>query len=173
MTDNPTSSDGTTPEGNPVSAAQVADGINTFSLEYVQQLRNEAASHRVGKNEAVEAAKAATATGYDAKIAAVEEKFTQQGATLSARELELSKLKAIIAAKIPVDRIEEIAPLVEGTDEATITARVQTLKALMGDSAPARVPAVDPSQGGSGVPVIPLNGDPIMKLLNEKLGITG
>lgn len=162
-----------TPEGTPTPTAPVADGINTFSLEYVKQLRDEAAAHRVAKNEAVEAAKTALASSFETEKTELTSKFTEQGATLSARELELSKLKAIIAAKIPVDRIEEIAPLVEGTDEATITARVQTLKALMGDAAPARVPAVDPSQGGSGVPVVPLNGDPIMKLLNEKLGITG
>lgn len=153
-------------------SAPVADGVNTFSLDYVKQLRDEAAGHRTAKVSAVEEAKAALTTEFDTERTEAATKFAEQATTLSARELDLVKLKAVLTSEDPEGRILGLTSLVQGNDEATITEHVKTVKALLGTAAPGFVPAVDPSQGGGGKPPIPLNGDPILAKLKEKLNIT-
>jgi hypothetical protein len=161
------------PSTTPLTADPVAAlvaPVETFSAAYVKELRDEAAKYRTEKNDAVEAAKAALSTEFELKLTEAGTQYAELGATASARELELTKLKAIIAADIPTNRIGEVAELVVGTTEAEITDRVKTLKDLMGDGVPARIPATDPSQGGTGKQDIPLNGDPILQKLMDVIG---
>lgn len=154
-----------TDTGTPTPAAPVADGVNTFDLAYVQQLRTEAAGYRTGKNDAVTAAQAAVTADFEAKIAASDAEHVATKTTLSERELDLVRLKAVLASEDPENRILGLTSLVQGSDEATITEHVKTVKALLGNTAPPLAGAVDPSQGGTGVPPLPLNGDPVLAAL--------
>jgi hypothetical protein len=142
--------------------------VETFSKEYVQELRNEAAKYRNEKKEAVEAAKAeATAAAiaeYEQKAALDAEHTQAINNELSGTKLELLKLKSVLAAEIPSADVLEVASLVQGSDEDTISQSVERVKALLG-KAPQRDRLVDPSQGSGNVP--PLNGDPLLETLRR------
>lgn len=157
------STDAGTPSADP--AAPVADGIKTFDLAYVQTLRTENAGLRVGNKDAVTAAQAALTAEFDTKQAAAEAAHAETKTALSERELDLIKLKAVIAGGVETPKILDFVGLVQGTDEATITEHVKTVKALLGNTAPPLADAVDPTQGGTGTPPIPLNGDPVLAAL--------
>lgn len=161
MSDTPT-----TPETPETPEVPEAPKQETFSREYVESLRQEAAQARVAKKTAVDEAKAEVIRDYEGKLADKDTAFTELQTTHGETSLELLKLKAIVAAKIPVDDIEDVVTLVQGTDEETVNASVERVKALLGKS-PAKDRPVDPSQGKGSH--IPLNGDPIVNMLNAAL----
>jgi hypothetical protein len=145
--------------------------VETFSKEYVQELRNEAAKYRNEKKEAVEAAKLEASTlaiqEYEGKAALAAEQMAAVGNELSSTKLELLKLKSVLAAEIPSVDVLEVAALVQGSDEETISASVERVKALLG-KAPTRDRAIDPSQGTGNT--LPLNGDPLLDSLRKIVG---
>ena len=141
--------------------------VESFSREYVEELRNEAAKYRNEKKDAVEAAKqeaaAAVVKEYEAKLSEQSAAATELQTKLSASELELVKLKAILSEGIPSEDVLEVATLVQGTDEESVSESVKRVKALIG-KAPASQSPVDFSQGRGGE-VVPLNGDKVLNLL--------
>lgn len=145
----------------------------TFSREYVQDLRNEAARYRNEKKDAVDAAKtearAEAIREYEEKVAEKDTALNELQTTLSDREIELAKIKAVLAAEIPTGRVLDVVSLVQGTDEDTISESVKRVKDLLGSTAPANQPPVDHSQG-SGGNVPPLNGDPVLNILEQAVG---
>lgn len=145
--------------------------VETFSKEYVQELRNEAAKYRNEKKDAVETARseatAAAIAEYESKASLDAEKSAAIGNELSTTKLELLKLKSVLAAEIPSVDVLEVASLVQGSDEDTISQSVERVKALLG-KAPARVLPTDPSQGTGNV--LPLNGDPLLDSLKKIVG---
>jgi len=166
-------SDTTTPETSasvsPPTAQETV--VETFSKEYVQELRNEAAKYRNEKKEAVEAAKleASTAviTEYEAKASESAAALQEIGNELSGTKLELLKLKSVLAAGIPSVDVLEVTALVQGSDEESVSASVERVKALLG-KAPTKDRAIDPSQGSGNV--LPLNGDPLLDSLKRIVG---
>lgn len=165
-------SEPTTPEATPAipaAPAPVAAAANTYSQEYVTELRDEAASHRIAKNEAVTAAKAAADQEWQAKLDAATATHTETQGELSKSQLTLLKLTKVLQAGIPSDSALDIAELVKGEDEESISESVKTVKALLGKN-PSKDRAVDPSQG-SGQGDIPLNGDPILDKLKAVVGV--
>lgn len=148
----------------PVTAQQ-----ETFSLDYVQGLRSEAAKYRTEKNEAVERAKAEVIKDYEAQLSDKESAFNQIQTDLSERSLELLKLKAIVSEGIATSDILDVLALVQGTDEATVSESVKRVKSLMG-KAPERDRPTDPSQGTGNNEPLPLNGDPLLKKIMEIVG---
>jgi|SRR5699024_520989 len=171
-------SDPVTP--NPADVAAAAGGgqepqkpVETFSREYVEDLRAEAAKYRTEKKDAVDAAKtearAEAVQEYETQVAERDSKIGELETTLSDRTLELTKLKAVLSAEIPSEDVLEVAELVQGTDEESISESVKRVKALLSKGSP-KSPAFDPTQG-SGNNHIPLNGDPVLKALNNALGL--
>lgn len=148
-------------------AAPEAPRQETFSLDYVQGLRQEAAKYRTEKNDAVAAAKAELAANYDKALAAKDSEFESLKSEMSARELELVKLRAALSAGIPSEDVLEVVTLVQGEDEESISESVNRVKALIG-KAPSKDRPVDPSQGSSNA--IPLNGDPLLESLKKIVG---
>jgi hypothetical protein len=149
----------TTQEGVPAE--------ETFSLSYVQQLRGEAAKYRNEKNVAVDAAKSALAQEYDGKLQQAEEKYREIEAANSGLALDLVKIRAVIEAGVPSESVFEFADLIQGEDEASVSDSVAKVKALLGKQ-PAQDRPVDPSQGSGNT--IPLNGDPLLKMLEQVVG---
>lgn len=150
-----------------VSVTPEVNKPETFSLDYVQGLRQEAAKYRTEKNDAVAAAKAELAANYDRAIAAKDSEFEALQNEVSARELELIKLRAVLAANIPSEDVLEVVTLVQGNDEVEISESVNRVKALIGKNPPKDRP-IDPSQGSSNS--IPLNGDPLLESLKKIVG---
>lgn len=153
------------------AAPTTQEAVETFSKEYVQELRNEAAKYRNEKKDAVEAAKTEAKSEvireYEAKLVDKDSALSEIQNELSGTKLELLKLKSVLAADIPSTDVLEVVSLVQGTDEESISDSVQRVKALIG-KAPARDRAVDPSQG-TGNP-LPLNGDPLLDALKKIVG---
>jgi hypothetical protein len=81
--------------------------------------------------------------------------------------LELLKLKAVVSEGIPTEDILDVAALIQGSDEETISESVKRVKSLL-DKAPARERPVDPSQGSGNV--LPLNGDPLLETVKRIVG---
>ena len=156
----------------PATAAPEAGQPETFSREYVTELRNENAGLRVSKKEAVEAAKTEARSEaikeYEAQVSERDTTISTLQTDLSARDLELLKIKAVLAAEVPSEDVLDVVTLIQGTDDESVSESVKRVKALLG-KAPATVPATDPTQGaGSGH--IPLNGDPVLNVLKRAVG---
>lgn len=138
----------------------------TFSREYVQELRNEAAKYRKEKTAAVEAARAEVKE-YESKLAQKDSSLSEMGSELSARSLELLKLKMVLNEGIPTEDVLDVVSLVQGTDEETVSESVKRVKSLIGKQPPADRP-VDPSQGQGNH--LPLNGDPLLETVKRMVG---
>ncbi|AHY27077.1 scaffolding protein [Mycobacterium phage Phantastic] len=142
--------------------------VESFSREYVEGLRQEAAKYRNEKKDAVEAAKTETRAEvvreYEAQLAEKDTAFTELKNQFDATSLELLKLKAVVEAKIPVEDILDVVTLVQGTDEETVSESVNRVKTLL-NKAPASDSPVDHTQGAGGT--VPLNGDPVLKILEQ------
>jgi hypothetical protein len=139
----------------------------TFSREYVQELRNEAAKYRTEKNTAVEAARAEVIKDYEAKLAQKDGSLSEMESEVSARSLELLKLKMVLNEGIPTEDVLDVVSLVQGADEETVSESVKRVKSLIG-KAPAKERPVDPSQGQGNH--LPLNGDPLLETVKRMVG---
>lgn len=146
--------------------AQEADA-ETFSREYVQELRNEAAKYRTEKNTAVEAARAKVIKDYESKLAQKDSSLSELESEASARSLELLKLKMVLNEGIPTEDVLDVVSLVQGADEETVSESVKRVKSLIGKKPPADRP-VDPSQGQGNH--LPLNGDPLLETVKRMVG---
>jgi len=144
----------------------------TFTLEYVQQLRNEAAKHRTAK-QAIEAeltakhdvALAAAKTEAEAKIAEL------QGES-SSKDVAVEKLKAAFELNVPADKLDSFLETVQGTTPEEVRESAKKLSDLAGGFQPKApgIPAIDPTQGqGANQPA--LNSNALLKSLQQKLGI--
>jgi hypothetical protein len=149
------------------AAAQEVDTAETFSREYVQELRNEAAKYRTEKNNAVEAARAEVIKDYETKLAQKDGSLSEMETEVSARSLELLKLKMVLNEGIPTEDVLDVVSLVQGADEETVSESVKRVKSLIGRKPPADRP-VDPSQGTGNV--LPLNGDPLLEMVKSMVG---
>ena len=72
----------------------------TFSLEYVQELRNQAAKYRTEKKAAAESAKAEAIKEYEGRLVEKEQSFSGLREELDNTNLELQKLRAVLAEGI-------------------------------------------------------------------------
>ena len=158
-------SDETQTETAPVT--ETTSKVETFSKEYVQELRNEAAKYRTEKNDAVEKARADVIKDYEAKLSEKDGTFNEIQSELSVRGLELLKLKAVVSAGIPTEDVLDVVTLIQGSDEDTISESVKRVKSLIG-KAPERERPVDPSQGSGNH--LPLNGDPLLETVRRIVG---
>lgn len=140
----------------------------TFSRDYVEALRNEAANYRNKAKTAADEARAEVAKEYKGKLTEKDTAFTALQNTSTEASTELLKLRAVIAAKIPVEDIEDVVALVQGSDEESVSESVNRVKSLLGKS-PAKVAATDPTQG-AGNGTVPLNGNPVLDILKRAVG---
>jgi hypothetical protein len=131
-------------------------------LEEIRKVRRENAKYRTERNEALAAIEALKKSHGDQDAA-----FNETQAELSARSLELLKLKTVLAEGIPAEDVLDVAALIQGDDEATVSDSVKRVKSLL-DKAPARERPVDPSQGSGNV--LPLNGDPLLETVKRMVG---
>ncbi|QFP95681.1 scaffolding protein [Mycobacterium phage AbbysRanger] len=164
--DTPVSTEGATPEGNP-PAAPVAP--ETFSREYVEELRRENAKARTSKNQAVEDAKSEVRKEYEAKLAEKDTAMAELQNQLGQAWIELEKVYTAVDAKVPSDRVRAFAEILKGEDPDAIKASAESAKQLFGGMT-GTVPAVDPTQGSGGGKHVPLNGDPILEAIKKAVG---
>ena len=150
------------PEDTPApEATDTEQQEQTFGLDYVQQLRAEAAKYRQDKKTAVKAAEDAITAQWQTKLDAA----TNESAT---NEIQVMRYQAMIDQGIPVEVMPDVISLVGGHDEETVAASVAAAKKLLG--ATARDAAVDPMQG-SGNRTPALNSDELEDSLRRALGI--
>ena len=148
-------------------AQEAAPKAETFSAEYVQQLRDEAARYRTEKRAAAERAKTDAAKDFEGKLSEKDSALNTLQDALSDRTVELIKLKAVLAAGIASEDALDVATLIQGTDEDSISESVKRVKSLIG-KAPEKDRPVDPSQGSGNY--VPLNGDPILETVKRMVG---
>lgn len=159
-----------TPEGTPAdSAPEATPPAETFSLEYVQQLRGEAAKYRNEKKSAVEAAKTETAQEWEGKLNTEKSKYAELQSKYDAKSVEMAKLLAAIELEVPSDKLLSFADLIKGDDEDSIKASAKSVLDLVGGFAEKPDPATDPTQGKGGG-TLPLNGDPLLNALKRAVG---
>ena len=149
------------PEDTPApEATDTEQQEQTFGLDYVQQLRAEAAKYRQDKKTAVKAAEDAITAQWQTKLDAA----TNESAT---NEIQVMRYQAMIDQGIPVEVMPDVISLVGGHDEETVAASVAAAKKLLG--ATARDAAVDPMQGSGNR--TPLNSDELEDSLRRALNI--
>jgi EAL domain-containing protein (putative c-di-GMP-specific phosphodiesterase class I) len=145
---------------------QAQEAPETFSLEYVQQLRSEAAKYRSERKSAVEAAKVAAEAEFQSKLDEAGARFTELEQAKAASDLEVLKYQKVVEAEVPAELVSDLVALVQGYDEESISESVAKLKSVMGHQVRDR--AVDPLQGSGNAE--PLNGDPLLARLKQVVG---
>ena len=163
-------SEETSTDAAPAQEAQEADPAQeqTFSLDYVQQLRAEAAKYRQDKKTAVKAAEDAITSQWQTKLDAAGAEYADLKNQVATNEIQVMRYQAMIDQGIPVEVMPDVISLVGGHDEETVAASVAAAKKLLG--ATARDAAVDPMQG-SGNRTPALNSDELEDSLLRALGI--
>jgi seryl-tRNA synthetase len=163
-------SEASTPEATPADQApEATKQQETFSRDYVQSLRDEAATYRTKAKTAAEEAKAAVIKEYEGKLAEKDTAFTELQTAHTEASTLLTKLKAVVAAKIPVEDIEDVVALVQGDNEEAIGESVKRVQTLLA-KAPATSLAIDTTQGKGGQ-AVPLNGNPVLEILERAVGV--
>mgnify|MGYP001548270668 CR=1 FL=1 len=160
----------TTP--TPEAAATNVTGpvpVETFSRDYVEGLRSEAAKYRNEKKDAVEAAKAEVAAEWEAKLAAKDVELSQLQSDSLAKDVTLTKLRTAIEVGVPSDKLVAFSELIKGDTEEDIKASAQSAKELLGGIR-TNDPATDPTQGSGGKGPLALNGDPLMQKIRSIVG---
>ena len=145
---------------------QAQEAPETFSLEYVQQLRSEAAKYRSERKAAVEAAKVAAEAEFQSKLDEAGARFTELEQAKAASDLQVLKYQKVVEAEVPAELVADLVALVQGYDEDSISESVAKLKSVMGHQVRDR--AVDPLQGSGNAE--PLNGDPLLARLKQVVG---
>ncbi|BBC43574.1 putative scaffolding protein [Mycobacterium phage C3] len=172
MSDTPVSTDGSTPEGNPVSKTDtpLEPTPKTYDEAYVKELRQEAAAARVAKKDAVEKAVNDLKAEHAAELAARDTAYTELQNQLGQAWIELEKLYTTIDAKVPSDKVRAFVSILQGDDKESIQASAKSAYELAGGFN-TKTPAFDPSQGTGGRDPLPLNGDPILNAMKNVLKI--
>ena len=156
------------PEDTPApEATDTEQQEQTFGLDYVQQLRAEAAKYRQDKKSAVKAAEDAITAQWQTKLDAATNEYAALKTQLGDTELHVIRYQQMIEQNIPVDVMPDVVSLVGGHDEDSIAASVTSAKKLLG--ATTRDAAVDPMQGSGNR--TPLNSDELEGTLRQALGI--
>jgi hypothetical protein len=175
MADEATTETESTSDATP--AAPVAGG-ETFSKEYVQELRQEAAKQRTAKKQAVDDAKAEAQAELEKFKAGADTKFGALQSELGEAWIMIQKLHTAIEEGVPTNKLLAFVEVLKGTDEETIKQSAQTAKELFGDlsgsngeqPASGRPPAYDPTHG-HGSKELPLNGDPLLNTVKKLVGV--
>lgn len=162
--------DNTPAESAPAAATPevAAPAPETFSKEYVQELRNEAANYRNRAKTAADEARAAVQAEYDAKLADKDVAYLELQNQLGQAWIELEKVYTAIEARIPSDKVRAFAAILQGDDADSIKESAKTAADLFG-GLDSKSPAFDPTQGKGGTP-LPLNGDPLLNALKKAVG---
>lgn len=152
---------------------QDADGQQTFSLDYVKSLREEAAKHRTAKQTAVDELSAkhekALAKALAEAQAASDTKLAEALSESSAKDLVVAKLKVAFEMNVPADKLDSFLDTVQGSTPDEVAESAKKLSDLVGGFQ-SGTKAFDPTQGMGGQ-TPPLNGNPLLKSLQQKLGM--
>lgn len=151
-------------------AAPEAGSEQTFTLEYVQQLRNEAAKHRTAKQAVEDKLKAQHEQALVAAKAEADVKIAEAQALVGAKDIEVAKLKAALELGVPRDKIETFVDSIKGSTVEEVNASAKSLSDLAGGfAAPAAsATATDPTQGRGAQPH-PLNSDGLLRSITALL----
>lgn len=153
----------------PADPAPEADEQQTFSLDYVKSLRDEAAKHRTAKQAVVEELTAKHEKALADAQAEFDVKSTEFQAQLSSKDIEVAKLRAAFDLKVPADKLDSFLETVKGSTPDEVRESAKKLSDLVGGFQQG-IPAIDPTQG-TGNTHQPLNGNPLLHSLQQKLGI--
>jgi hypothetical protein len=165
MSDTASTPEATTGELAPAVTSQV----ETFSREYVESLRNEAAKYRTEKTGAVEAAKTEAQAAFDAKLAERDTAYTELEGQLGVAGVELTKLRIALELGVPSEKVLAFAEILKGATEEELKESGTKSFELFSGLKSANAAAIDPTQG-SGNHHLPLNGDPLLAALKRAVG---
>lgn len=162
--------DNTPTESAPAAATpEVASPAQeTFTKDYVQELRNEAANYRNRAKTAAEEARNEVKAEYEAKLADKDVEKLELQNQLGQAWIELEKVYTAIEANIPSNKVRAFAAILQGDNADSIKESAKTAADLFG-GLDNKGPAIDPTQGKGGTP-LPLNGDPLLNALKKVVG---
>lgn len=165
MSDDTTTPNTPAPTPGPAPVAQP----ETFSKEYVQELRGEAARYRNEKKDAVEAARAALNDEWTRKHEATAADNGRLSLELGDAWIALQRLYSAIDEGVPTDKIRSFADMLKGNDAESIGASAKSAKSLFGGFQ-TNPGAVDPTQGSGGQNVPGLNSNQLLDDLKRIVG---
>lgn len=163
MSDTTTTTTATTPD-NSATPAPTGKTAEWYEAE-LTKVREEAAGHRVAKNQAVKDATESANADWQAKLEAAAAEHETTKSELNKAQLELAKVLAAVGDQ--KDHVVKIASLLQGETVEEIDAHAETVRELFAGSHSPK-PAVDKTPSSK---AIPLNGDPIEDALKNVLGI--
>ena len=160
-----------TPEVTPAPVVEpLKPEPKLYDEAYVKELRQEAASARVAKKEAVDAAVKELTEKYAAELVARDTAYTELENELGKAWIELEKVYTTIDANVPSEKVRAFVAILQGDDKDSITASAKSAYDLAGGFE-TRTSAFDPTQGFGGRKDMALNGDPILQALRNAVGM--
>lgn len=139
-----------------------------WAREAINKANAEAAKYRTEKNSAVEAAKAEVTDSFNSKIKELEAQIEEKDSEVSQANMSVERVKAAIKVGISTDKLESFAELLHGSTQEELVAHAEQLKGLFTvDRGSSK--ATDRSQGSSSESS-PLNGDPILRAVENIIG---
>ncbi|WP_144311942.1 hypothetical protein [Actinopolyspora erythraea] len=143
--------------------AESVEDLPKFAQKLIADLREEAKNNRVKGNEKAKKASEDTKAEYEAQ-------FTNLSAEKEHAERQLMRVRAAVNAGIRSDLIDDFSSRLKGETEEEINEDAKRLAEAFGGSEKPKERKADPAQGKQ-PDSIPLNGDPVMNLMAEKLNI--
>ncbi|GAA4852447.1 hypothetical protein [Saccharopolyspora rosea] len=120
---------------------ETVEDLPEFAQKIIKALRSEAATHRHKARVAADKAAA-----LEQETAALHAAKTQTETDLASARMDLTRLRAALAAGVPAELAEDFAARLQGDSAEEIAADAERLKQLVGTQARRG----DPSQGASG-----------------------
>ncbi len=120
-----------------------------WARKQISEANSEAAKYRNERNNIEADTKAALTADFDAQFKTLSDEKSAITAERDTATTQLNKLKVALAAGIPGETAVQFAALLQGNDEAELTAHAATLKEMFGAPGKAARP-VDHSHGASG-----------------------
>lgn len=122
--------------------------IPEWARKQISEANAEAAKYRTERNNIEAETRAALSADFDTQFKTLSDEKSAITAERDTATDQLNKLKVALAAGIPGETAVEFAALLQGKDEAELTAHAGKLKEMFG--APGKASrAIDPSHGAS------------------------
>jgi hypothetical protein len=135
-------------EGQATTETSTTDTAQVKTPEWYEseltKVRQEAASQRVKKQEAVKAKESEVTETFKAQLAESANALEAAKNEAAAASVQLAKLTVALEAKIPSDKVIAFSKALQGDTPDALKAHAEELKGLFGASGGS---AVDPSQG--------------------------
>lgn len=141
------------------------EDLPEFAQKMIAELRDEAKKYRLRSKEAAEKALSEAEAQHAEALSSLTAELESVAAERDSMRTELARLKAALNAGVPAEMADEFASRLKGETAEDYVEDAKRLLEIFQPNKPER--KANPAQGQH----LPLNGDPVLNMVKNKLGI--